>query len=410
MNQKLFPLVLGTTPVASASGRKLLRRVILSLALSATILVGTAPAEAADVNVSNPSYPVTPAGNIGWDPGMTHARAIHWGSDNTQFWGSCPDDSAGCSSITVNQDQYYADFGIWSSLNPCHPNSGDAVTGVGSGWDWLPCPLYANWGGWFGTTGAKSYSTGINNYPWNRWNSPNIWAGLLEDKYRSASLNNRGLDNALLSLTVLSYLDRTYVQDGKAPRGQGRIIVGFTFIGANGLYYIVEMNFSNMRVNLNDHRSTADVPSGAPAIPLSNPWRDDLWAEYLNGDGSPAQPITYVIGARNWGYNLVEGQVQSIFFDPWWVAVNLLYPPPACPEMLNEDGTPKTTLPYDDPAGYGFVPCGYRSAYKLPHEALFDAFNQPTATIIGFYSGVEMGGSAVYGSTDIWNWTIQRRW
>lgn len=393
------------------------------LALSATTLLCTVPAEAADINVSNPQYPFTPVGNIGWDPGMTHARAAHWAYDGApehsgnygwyQYWSSCPDDSGGCSGIGVLDDQYHADFDIAGSLTPCHPNTGDAVTLPGADnaqYNSLPCPLYASWYGWFGTTTPKSYSGGINNYSWNRWNSPNIWAGLKEDKYRSASLNNLRLDRPLLSVTLTSYLSRTYVQDGKAPRGQGRINIGFTFIGANGQTYVIEMNFSNMRVNLNDHRQTAEFPgpAGAPMIPVSNPWRDDIWAEYIYGDGYTV-PHTYVIGARNWGYNLVEGQTTKIFFDPWWVATTLLYPPGDCPKMLNNDGTQSTS--YVDPGGYGVIPCGAQAAqFKLPREALFDANDQPAAYFIGFYSGVEMAGSAVYGNAGISGWTIQKRW
>jgi hypothetical protein len=429
MHQKLVPLALGTSQVVSKAAKQSSFRVFSLLALSAAMLLSTTSAEAAstkkDINISNPDprYPVTIAGNIGWNPGMTHAAAIHWAPVNGvngdngwyRYWDSCPDDGD-CSSFSVTDDQYQADFDIGGSITPCHPNSGDGVTVPG--WESLPCPLYSNWYGWFGTNRAKSYAAGINNYSWNRWNSPNIWIGLEENNDRSASLRGRRLDNAMLSFTLLAYLDRTYVEAGRAPRGQGRITIGFKFIGANQLIYVVEMNMSNMRVNLDDHRLTADYPSapGAPMIPVSNPWRDDIWAEYIfdpavTQDPNPRGPgrHTYVIGARNWGFNLVEDQTQTIFFDPWWVATTLVWPPSQCPQPLNNDGTQGTSS--IDPGGYGVVPCGDQAAkYALPWEALFDGNGQPAAVFLGFYVGVEMAGSAVLGDASIWNWTLHRRW
>ncbi len=387
---------------------------------------------------------------MGWDPGLTHARAIHWvwvpdsppaaetDGHYEQFWGSCPDDSGGCSGSLVDTPQYQADWDIGGQA-ACQPNNPNAYAELpNTEYYHLPCPLYANWyGNWYGG-GGREYSVAVNNYGWNRWNSPNIYIGIKEDKYRtppetsSASLIGRRLDNAFLSLALTAYLSRNYVQNGISPRGQGRILIGFTFRGANGLNYVVEMNFSNMRKNLTDGRPVIDQ-AHATDIPVSNPWRDDLWAEYIYGDGDTKElgPLysnqcttegcvdrgnhhseyagTYVVGGRQWGFNLVEGQTQTIFFDPWWVAINLAFPPSGCPQMLDNDGTPLTTNL--DPGGYGVVPCGGQAeTYKLPLTALFDENGHPAATIIGFYAGVEMAGTAVDGAASISGWTIQSRW
>jgi hypothetical protein len=426
MHQKFVPLVSGTALVNSNANKKSPRPVFFLLALSATILLWMASAEAADINISNPDprYPATPAETVGWDPGMTHARAIHWAYDGApehsgnygwyQYWGSCPDDSGGCSQFSVTDPpspQWQAQFDVFGQITPCRPNTGEPLIFPDSQYNSLPCPLYANWYGAFGTSGAKSYSAGVNNYSWNKWNSPNIFNGIAENMWRSSSLNGRRLDNAFLSFTLTAYLSRTLVQNGVSPRGQGRITIGFTFFGADdpeGTHpYIVEMTLSNMRVNLNDHRITSDYSSGAVEIPVSNPWRDDIWAEAITPDEN-TPPHTWVIGARNWGFNLIEGQPQTIFFDPWWVATTLLYPPADCPKMLDRFGSP--TASYDDFAGYGFVPCGNRASLTLPRSALFDANDQPAARLESFYVGVEMAGTAVNGSASIYNWKIQTRW
>ena len=408
------------------------KAIVLTLFVGALALYVLA-SEAADLNIYNPSYPVTPAGNIGWDPGMTHARAIHWAYDGRpnppenqgwyQYWGSCPDDPT-CANSFVTSDHYHADFDMFSWQTPCHPNTGDAVNipanqpGMDH-YNGLPCPLYLNWWGYFGNSSPKSFSVGINNYSWNYSNSLNMWVGLKEDKYRSSTLavdppfDYRRLDNALLSLTLDALLSRDYVQNGITARGQGRIHIGFTFEGGNGITYVVEMNLSNMRKNLNDHRHTVDEPWGATQVPVSNPWRDDIWGEYI----IPATGVhprmagthTYVVGARNWGFNLVEGQSTTILFDPWWVATTLVWPPDDCPTMVDANGNP--TGSYNDPSGYGIVPCGgNKGTYAMPVEALFDSNWNCTAKFIGFYVGIEMAGSAVYGDANIANWTIKERW
>ena len=410
---------------------------IVLLVFSA-IALWTAPVTAADLNISNPSYPFTPAGNVGWDPGMFHARIGHWAYDGRPnppqnegwylYFSSCPDDGGVCPN-DVRGPQYQSDFDIEGSITPCHPNTGDATQTLSPEWNGLPCPLYANWYGWWGTPTAREYATGINNYNWHTWNSPNIYAGLEENVDRTlpasdpASLKNRRLDNALLSVTLTAYLSRDYVQDGVAARGQGRINMSFKFIPANAIYdqygnpdrvVVVEMNLSNMRVNLNDGRTVSDpYPHPAAPIPVSNPWRDDIWAEYIPPypGANPNMPgtHTYVIGARNWGFNLDEGVTTNVFFDPWWVATTLVWPPSQCPTMLNPDGT--DTGSYTDPGGYGFVPCGgNKDTYALPYAALFGEGGQPAAIFLGFYSGVEMAGSAVYGDASFAHWTIQRRW
>lgn len=350
-----------------------------------------------DVNVSNSDYPVTPVGNIGWDPGMTHARAIHW-SDAPfyQYWVSCPDDAQGCSTVSTADPQYAAAFDIDGSQEPGHPNSNELVYYPGIGV--LPCPLYADW---YGFAGARDYSTGINNYSWNIPNSPNIWTGLSQGLafWNPATQQidpNPRLDQVLLAVNLLAYLSRTYIQDGIAPRGQGRILTGFVFHGANGRDYVIEMNLSNMRVNLNDGRNDW-APEG-----VSNPWRDDIWAEYIYGNGYSA----YVLGARNpsWGYNFVEGQQQTVFFDPWWVVTSLVWRVPStCPQALDTYGNP--TGSDVDPGGYGIILCGAdASRYGLPLDALYvngDPNGEIGATFDHAYIGVEMGGSAVYGNADI---------
>jgi hypothetical protein len=431
-------LVLNQKRLNSTDGNtRAVRGALGAVALFVTMLLLSAAAQAADVNISNPQYPFTPAADIGWNPGMTHARAIHWAYDGRatnygwyRYWDSCPDDGD-CSAVSVLDDQYQADFDIAGSITPCRPNSNEPTTV--DGWSGLTCPLYSCWFGPFGNNNPKSFGAAVNNYSWNRWNSPNIWIGIEENYDRSATLradppfNYRRLDNALLSLTLNAYLDRNYVENGRAPRGQGRITIGFKFIPANAVLLpdgtwdrvvVVEMNMSNMRVNMDDQRLTDDYPvaPGAPRIPVSNPWRDDIWAEYifdrpLSQDPHPRKEgrHTYVIGARNWGFNLVEGQPQTVFLDPWWVATTLVWPPSECPEPLNDNGTQGTSS--FDPGGYGVVPCGEQaSKYALPYEALFDANGQPAAQFLGFYVGEEMAGSAVHGDTNISSWTIKERW
>ena len=75
---------------------------------------------------------------------------------------------------------------------------------------------------------------------------------------------------------------------------------------------------------------------------------------------------------------------------------------------LNDDGSEGTSN--FDPGGYGVVPCAAQAGYALPRAALFDENDQPAAIFGGFYSGVEMAGSAVHGTSTISQWTIQSRW
>lgn len=359
------------------------------------LIVAASSTLAADLNISGgpPSW----SGTIGWDPGETYARAIHWTARNNQnyaFYGDCPDDGGVCQGTgdgTV--PNYQLDFDMYGQQEVCHPNSNDPVvlpnTEYGDGT--CPCSFYETW---FGGPGYRFFAAAVNDYSWNRWNSPNMWIGLEENVWRSPTLRDnlndpfsgRRLDTVLLSFTLNAYLDRNYVQNGVTARGQGRIHIGFTFTGADQNTYVIEMNLSNMQVNMDDGRPSIGWAQ-SPAIPVESAWFDNMWGQRVSG----LTPTTITVGSRNWGFDFHENQDQSIFFDPWFVAVNLAFPPP---------GQAQNALPmcaiFECQQGN---PVRDANGYYVPGDT----------HIQSFYSGIEMAGSAVHGNTMISNWTIHTR-
>lgn len=340
-----------------------------------------------NLSIADRQYPPTPGDAIGWNPGETIGRAYHNATDGSFYFGLCPDDPNGiCGDGAPSpsaEPHYQADFDIGGGANqtPCVPNS--------SG-----CPIFATW---FGAPGSRMYSCAINNYPPNSsYSYTTIWTGFEENIWTSSSpssspsssLAGRNLQSILLTLTLNAKLDRDLVQNGQSASGQGKINLGFAFTGADGKTYIIEMNLSNMRENLNQN--------------ISNAWRDDIWAESVSSSRT-----YYTIGARNWGFNLVEDKDQTILFDPWWVATTLLYPPSNCPFLLDNYGQ---YTGYNDIYNGGVEPCGGYAKYnRLPWSALFDSNNQPAATLISLYVGVETAGDAVHGTVNVKDWTIRLR-